>query len=113
MLQSPSRGAACPPLRMTTLANRLGSSGCWKNSTVPFSWRMWNKLSTLAKGYFFTSSAVSKSGSPISDWIRSVTMLPAPARWMEWICPSALMMEASVEPAPMSRMARGLLVPGW
>ena len=41
----------------------------------------------LAKGYFFTSSAVSKSGSPISDWIRSVTMLPAPARWMEWICP--------------------------
>ncbi len=38
--------------------------------------------------------------------------MPAPARWMEWICPSALMMEASVEPAPMSRMARGLLVPG-
>ena len=41
-----------------------------------------------------------------------VTMSPAPARWVAVICPCGVIIEASVEPAPRSRMASGLDVPG-
>ncbi|EHJ83125.1 hypothetical protein LTSEBAI_1883, partial [Salmonella enterica subsp. enterica serovar Baildon str. R6-199] len=34
-----------------------------------------------------------------------MTMSPAPARWVAMISPLGLMMEASVEPAPRSRIA--------
>ena len=52
--------------KITTFANNLGFNGSLKNLTVPSSCLKLNKLSTLANGYFFISSAKSKSSKPNS-----------------------------------------------
>ena len=71
-----------------------------------------NKLSTLASGYFFISSAKLKSSSPNSDFISIVTIFPAPAKCIEHISPCLFIIDASVEPAPISKIASGVLLPG-
>ncbi|MPN57412.1 hypothetical protein SDC9_205106 [bioreactor metagenome] len=81
----PSIGISIPSFNITTFANTEGSSGFSKNSTVPSSCLIWNKLSTFAKGYFLMSSAKLKSSSPSSDLISIVTMFPAPAKCIEHI----------------------------
>ena len=97
----------------TTRANNSGSSGSSKNSTVPFSRRMWKKLSTFASGWRLISSATSLSSRPSSASISLVTRSPPPATWTDstWWSPSER--AASVDPPPRSRTTICFRCPAW